>query len=350
VRLASRSLLAGLVLALAACAESYPGGGKAPEGTGGAGGEPDDAGFPVHLPAFDLQVRSQLWAPQYARDGLLPGAYTLVLLDQARACENEGGLRIEDGEAWLQASFVDPALGSCDVRSSSDDMPLPDGPPPGCHVYASAGRSGLHSLAAKGGTVRIDRLDATVLAGELRLQVVSAPVYTDGCGFASGGGLEDFEGHCSCDGPDGPFVCTSTGPADLDCCDDGLPLVEVVVPFAATRCPNAGGCGTEPCAPYLVGSCRPAEPPPPSCEDACEAYAAVCRDCLGCADEACCVDFYCEREGTPCDPAPCLTTCRNLAGADPLVALSLACVEAATTCDDWSSCLSACGPAPGGNP
>lgn len=327
-----------VLVPLAACAEPYPGGGNG-SSTGGSGGV-DEPPLRVSFPALELEVRSQLFAPTYFGDGLLPNAYQLYLVERARACSDGDGLRIDEGEGWVAVSFNDPAPGACALRGpfqgQREDIP----PPTGCHVSLDAGRGNRWVHSARAGSARLDRIDGTTLAGELRLLVPERPVQSLGCGSSWGGNgpgdMEFLGGMCDCDGPAGSFTCETTDVEDLDCCDDGIPQVEVVVPFEATRCADAGLCALQPCAPYLIGSCGPALPSPGSCETACEAYVATCRECLGCTARGC------EEQGR-CELDECLATCRALAPGDPLVALSLTCLEATSSCDGWASCVSACG-------
>jgi hypothetical protein len=349
VRNPFRLVWAPIVLALAACSASNAAGGGmggaggtagagGPEAPGGAGGVADPP-RPIAFPTFDLELRSQLWWSNYD-DGLLPASYELVFLERASACEAADGLRVGDGEGWVSFHLVGPAVGTCDVRGRYADWSTQGRPPPGCHaLYAGAGVVGGPSHAAPGGTVRIDRLDASVIAGELRLLVPEQPIQNLGCwyySFSTGDEHYFDHGGCDCTGPGGDFTCESAGGHDVDCCDDDIPPVEVVFPFEATRCPNGGGCATEPCVPYLVGSCRPDAVPPASCQEACADYARICRDGLGCTEEEC-------AEQHQCDLPTCRATCDHLAGADPLVSLSFACLEVSNTCDEWAACISACG-------
>jgi hypothetical protein len=63
----------------------------------------------------------------------------------------------------------------------------------------------------------------------------------------------------------------------------------------------------------------------------------VCASCGGCAagDAACLTAWGCD--------LPCEARCADVYAQEPLTALSLDCLAQATTCEEWRTCLGACG-------
>jgi hypothetical protein len=328
-----------LPLLLLACSGGFPGGGSGPAAGGGGGsGEPGGAGGtggpwedPAYVAEFpgglDVSVRSQLFAATF-EDGLLPSGQTVLLLEEPRACTSPGGLRLDEGEAWISLSVYRPSPGDCAVVGLGDIWEPPAPPPDGCHAYVTVARRGFATARPRTGSLRLDYRGPDTLAGVLSLVTDSLPVSSTSCGHGGGGG------ECECHGPDGPFECTYSGPR-RDCCYDGLEPVEVSVSFEAARCDTATQCAASPCAPELAASCPPEVPPIAPCEEACAAYLSTCESCRGCAPGAC---------GEHCDEAGCLAICRSLGAVDPVVALSLACSSTTSGCDEWATCVASCGP------
>lgn len=326
-----------LLLALAACDGTSAAGRIG--GEGGAGGVPLGAdpaagfggaeGSPVDLSFVSWEVRSGLWAPSVPDVPALPG-YLLFLDEEAGACEAYRDWRFGPRPHRFKVILAEPAVGDCPTDPEREQ---------GCRsrvVFEPGHGRGiaLWALSPTTASVRIDRFDGGFLRGELRATFPTEPEAPTGSGGSSNG-----ERWLICTGLTGlTRECTVEAPGQ-NCCNEGKPLEEVVVPFDAAFCPGASAC-SDPADCEAVERAGACVAPVVDCAIACAALSDSCGSCVDCGGDPQCEAWSvrgCEQQIAAC-PAECAA-----AGGQPLASVGMACLAAGATCETWRSCLSTCG-------
>jgi hypothetical protein len=334
------ALSAALVACGGSTAGTHPHGGDG--GTGGEGGAPFGAdpadgfgggpGVPVDLPVASWEIRSQLWAPEFADVPSLPG-YRLLLAEQSGGCAGYGDPHLGPQPHELEVELEEPAIGDC---------PLAPDARQGCRLarvtfWPGDGRGlAAWDLEAAEADLRLDRFDGGIVQGELRAWFYADPEMVTGSGGSSNG-----ESWLDCRSLTGVTrTCEVTTPGE-DCCNAGKPLEEVAIRVDAAFCPTVAsrwGLGAD-----TLERAAACSAPPVDCDATCAAYAGTCGACADCAGDDWCEERWAERcaEDAAACPAACAAAARQ-----PVTAVAMACLAAGATCDGWGACLAGCGGAP----